>query len=454
MMAHTKLNDIIPILIKKINIDSILLQKGYTYAPEKNVDNLLHFTKQTKKFSENIYIGYIDGIQHFYSPTYKDQGNIITFIMNRVDKDPDYNDEKGTFNPYQNNLVETIKILKILLIEKELKKTKLEYNNISSIDFDNTLSNFFTLSFYAKPLFYYDFLEKENIQKDTANYYLFENKIFNVKNMVSNKETDPYLLCFPLYLNNKECGLQFSGTIAGPNLKKKDIDIYASNSNKSGIWYSNRMKLVKLEKEIICIVSNPKEALAHYQYFKKDRSYICLNELDAISIKALKNRVNRRNYEFHLALNSEIKEISKEIKIIINFHKELQGYTFIQETDKYLTIKLVESNISIFKKFLNQIKEFNDFIVKNSIDTLGDWSKVYVSDSIIKLNKMPDGSFIIKIPQNKKSLFYFTRIMTRLYTKNVKLEKPKYTSWTNQLVFDQENNNNYSEKLEKELIYQ
>ena len=456
-MAHLKLDDLISHIIDNVKIDSFLLLNGYKYHPKENLKNMLCFVKEDDLFNEKLFIGYINGLQNFYSFTFKDSGNIIQFIMNRVDKDPIYNDKKQVFEPNKNNLIEAIRIVKTILIEKKIKKTNIESKNISSVEFKDNINKIFTASYFAKPIFYFDYLNRLKIKNETIQNYLFKNRIYNVKNFNENISNDTYTTVFPLHLNKKECGLYFSNIITGSVIKKKSLDFFAANSNKFGIWTSNSMKRESNTTLKFCFVSNPKEALAHYQYLKKDRTFIAVFDIDKSTIKEINTLIPVNNNILYFSFNSSLDEIIKEIKLILALKKELKIITIESINNDFIIFKYNEKTGAKFKKIADKMIKFNDFILKLSLNTLGNWSKSYVTNTLMNSVSSQEGEVFLKIPKNEKTLYHFIKIILNTYCKkNVFLEKPRYTNWSNQLIYDENKDEkliSIEEKIKAEFIY-
>lgn len=443
-MASDSLENIIPKILHNINFEEYLLKNEYSEFSNENIRGFKGFRRTTGSFEwDVIFLGNYKGVEIFYSLLHKDIGNILDFVKNRIEVENIYN----TFNPEKDHLIEACKKLVLFIRENGENKIKNELST-SEEDFHDLKKYTFRKYYNLKKLNDTKYLESFSLKKAIINHPIFENTIFNNTGLILQENLDAVNTVFPLHnQSGKECGLYFENHYDRYDKSLDNFSFFAPSSILTGLWLSNNYLLDKKFNTKVTIVTNPKEALAHFAHLKENRFYISIFDQDETTYEHLKSIINRQRSSLYLAANVSIMSFIVEIKIIINILKN--EIEFVKEGDDYILLKICKKEEAYFEKFLKLIKKKNILTVNHIIKTLGEDSKEHLKNDLIQPTQDRELNLLVRIPKNFKTLYHFEQILIKTFPSqyDIKIEKPLYLNWIDQNKAFVNNNKN-TEKIE------
>lgn len=426
------LQEIIPTIIRNINFYNYLEKTGYIER-KSNSKDYYTFYKDYGYIEDTIILSNIENQEIYYSLSFKDKGNIIDFVKNRIELDKDY----LTFSPEKDHLIETCRKLVQFIYDNGENETKIEKQNTPK-EMYSLINKAFTTFYKAIPsseVTNHQYLKYFGIDNIILKNELFADRIFSTKGLILNDITynDAINISFPLIDGNlKEIGFYYSN-ILEINNKKQEINLFVPGSNKNGLWSSNKPNVHKNNKVKITIVDKPIEALAHFSYLKEPRQYVSLFEIGESTFEDLKYLLTQTNYaSIHLALGVSLDNFEKEYKLII---------ALLNIDAKYILSNFNEVKIWISQKananFLNlikRIKKLNTDNISSAITTLGNDAKEHMKNEMILVVEDERENLIIQIPKNFKTLYQFQKILLKCFPSKYTIisEKPKYMNWVYQ----------------------
>ncbi|MBE7634978.1 hypothetical protein G1K75_11920 [Tenacibaculum finnmarkense] len=451
-MSFINLKQIIPKILININFEEYLIHQGFISVPEKNVGSFkCYVLDENKVFSDSeiLFLSIYKEKENYYSITKKDQGTIIDFVKKRLDTNKEYT----TFNPSTDSLIEACKIL-VLYINQYGENKEKNKNSTSILEIEEfkrvVFSKYFKLEKFTNSSFFKNF----DISDDTSFHESFNSKIFNLKGLG---------VAYPLTdINNYQVGFFYNKQIELDKSKKED-SLFSDYTNKSGVWKSNEITLKTNERRYLTIVSNPKEALAHFEVSSNKTliQYFTFFDVNPTSLKHLYQELKIQSSILYLCSNINIKDLTNELKILtylMNFKYDMQ----IDDIDNLyinLRIKADTKNKKLYTPFIKKIFSYNKNHVLETTNILGSFSTEYLKNDLIEIKDIDTNkgeTFIIKIPNSTKAIYNFIKIIADSFPLffNICLEKPKYISWIKQNKFNNSTNNSNTNKLiEDELIF-
>lgn len=442
MMAFADLQTIIPRILKHVSFKDYLEYNGYSLYTAKHKEGFLCYKKETNFYDDIVFIGKLNNQEVYFSLKYGDQGDIIDFVKNRIEIDTIGN----TFEPSKDHLIETCKQLLIFLTEKGESKEMID-NRVSSSDLDHLTNSPFTIFNNCQDIYDFEFFDEFKILQQSVTHPIFENRIFNskglsIEDLQNNKKDlkDIVNVVFPIYSRDgKECGLFYENFLIIKEKENKRINFFARNSNKEGLWLTNKINIHTNSHTRLTIVDNPVDALAHFQYLKEDRRYASVFEITENTLIHIYSLLVKEYSMLHLALGVSMKNFVNELKIILYLLNKKYPMHLFENTLDHVIIKIKQPDKEskdfnkILGSFLTKIKRHNNAKIKDVIKTLGDSSKPHLVNDII--NVVEDGSYlVVKVPKNFKTLYEFEKIMILSFPTDfsIYIEKPMYMSWTKQ----------------------
>jgi hypothetical protein len=441
MMAFANLVDIIPQILKNISFKEYLLNTGYHSLPNKKIKGFECFSKKNNILNDDIiFIGNYNNKEIYYSLLFNDTGSILDFVKNRIE----FEDEYETFEPNKDHLIEACRKLITYINDNGESKGNFQYKTEND-DVYILQKESFTKYYNAQLIYDFEFLKEFNIEENIINNPVFKGKIFNTKGLLYNDKTmNLNNTAYPLYtFNNKECGLYLENIIKS-NKTNDQIDFFAPNSVKSGLWISNNYmeKETFLTKDLktktkkyktkITVVNSPKDALAHFSNLKENRMYLALFEEDTRTYSHIKEIITKENGVLYLASNITVKDFVREIKIILSFLDN--QVNLINENYDYITLEIDKKQEDKYDKLFRLIKRNNSLKLEQIIKTLGNSSKEHLAKDLITANLKDSGNVILNVPKNFKTLYHFEKIIlnTFSYPFDIIIEKPMYLNWITQ----------------------
>lgn len=438
MMSYADLSKVIPQILKSIHFHDYLLFKNYKILKDKTYKGLKCYRKDSDEFDDIIYVGNVGKEETYYSVHYNDKGNIIDFVKNRIEIEEHY----INFTPEKDHLIEACKELIVYLNENGESSTD-KGEETSKNDLKELMMNSFTNHYNATSVVDYNFLESLKIKKSIADHRLFQDRIFNSRGLMFNRNFyDVINMAFPIYdINSRECGLYYENFLKIEDDKKTHFEFFASHSVKTGIWMSNEFKRTANQTIALTIVDRPIEAISHFQYIKQDRRYVSVFDVEEVTLKHLTNFLNQGRTSLYLAFNVNMESFIKEIRILVTFLSLEHDIQFVQNTNKDIWLRFaIKSEKRYFERFLKRIKYHNNNKLKNVIGVLGEKSTQFIKDDMIKVSEDQNGDLTVKVPKNFKTLYRFEKILISSFPKHIpiQIEKPTHLSWKNQnkLLFD------------------
>lgn len=425
-MTKIDLKTIIPIILQNIDFNSYLIGEGYIYVASRSTDKLSVYEKDDV-FKEIIFITKPGDIEEFYSSTFKDSGNIIAFVKNRIEIDGTYD----SFNPKKNNLIEACKKLIFFKSNKSVPFNRY-LDSINKSDFIKFQNKTFTYYYDATPIIHTNFLNDHGIIDSTINSPFFKNRIYNTSGLYYNdKNYDVQNTVFPIYdLKNKETGLVLMNTIidsANNDISENITHIVPTSDDKKGFWSSNNFKTTQRSKTRITLVDSPIEALSHYQIYEHERLYIAFFTKSEKAIEVIYKLATDNFANVHFAKNINVENLIYELRIILYFLSKKYDLGFERENENNIQIRINSDKHA--KTFMQRIQRINHRIVSGVIKTLGDSSKPMLENDIIRASK--DGKHILfNIPRNMQMLYEITKNLVATYQIDTGLIVEKSTNFT------------------------
>jgi hypothetical protein len=463
MMAFLSLNDIIPKILEVVNFEEYLLHDGYIFMPNKKIKGFEAFVKKNLMIEDEvIFLGYNTDNQTeiYYSMLFNDQGNIIDFVKNRIEFDNTYE----TFEPTKDSLIEACKKLVEYINIKGEKKDKINLETKTE-DFYLLKKETFSLYYKARKVYDFDFLNHYKIPASTIEHPIFLNCIYNTNGFITNGITanDTVNMAYPLIdENKKECGFFFENLIRNQEKKLEIISFFAPGSLKSGLWISNKLENTSATNAKITLVSNPKEALAHFSYLKENRLYIAPFDIDESTYAHINSLLNRYHSSIYLASDVSVPNFIAEIKIVIsviNAKKQIDLFSFEKEFYDHIVIKLNVGGTSfdddIIENFMNRIKRHNASKISTIKTILGNKAINHLQNDLIVPKFDQQQNIVFKIPKNLNSLYNIEQFIIKSFAfSNFYIEKPMHFSWTKQWgyfneILDAKSNQEEENLLEK-----
>ncbi len=440
-MAFANLVDIIPQILKNISFKEYLLNTGYHSLPNKNIKGFECFSKKNNILNDDvIFIGYYNNKEIYYSLLFNDTGSILDFVKNRIE----FENEYETFEPNKDHLIEACRILITYINENGESKGNYNYKTENE-DFYTLQKESFTKYYNAQLIYDFEFLKEFSIEENIINNPVFKGKIFNTKGLLYNDEKmDLNNTAFPLYTSyNKECGLYLEN-ILRTKKSNDQIDFFAPNSVKSGLWMSNNYEdketfitkdnkvKTRRYKTKVTVVNSPKDALAHFSNLKENRFYLAFFEEDTTTYNHIKEIVTKENGVLYLSSNIRVKDFVREIKIILSFLDN--QVNLINENYDYIVLEINQSQEDKYDKLFRLIKRNNSLKLEQIIKTLGNSSKEHLAKDLITANLKDNGNVILNVPKNFKTLYHFEKLLlnTFSYPFDIIIEKPMYLNWVKQ----------------------
>jgi hypothetical protein len=465
-MSFISLKQIIPKILANINFKEYLINKGYKYSPKKNLGNFkCYILNKEDSLSEIIFLSTLNAKEIYYSIPKGDQGTIIDFVKNRLDK----NNEYTVFNPSVDPLIEACKVL-VVYINQYGENSEKEKDMVSPDEMKMikkiTFSKYFKLQDFTNN----DFFKHYGISEQASFHPTFKDKIYNSQGLNLNNTIykDIVNTAYPLVdAQDNETGIFYNNVIE-INKRKEEYSFFSEHTNKSGVWKSDSVTLKTNERRALTIVSSPKEALAHFDMFinKNTLQYFVFFELDSTSLKHLYNELKLQSSTLYLSSNITIKDLTNELKLLaylINFQYDMH----VEDIDNlYVNIRMSTSTDPTSKKmyspFIKKIFSYNKSHVIETTNILGSSSTKHLENDLIDIKEIsnPKGpAFLIRIPNSTKGLYNFIKIIADSFPLffNICLEKPKYVTWIKQNEINHEKNKekalNTLELVEQELIF-
>lgn len=406
---------------------------------------------------DTVFISNINNEETYYSLSFKDKGNIIDFVKNRIELDQDY----ILFSPEKDHLIEACKKLVEFINQYGEETSKLNISS-SSTNMLGLINKAFTTYYKAIPadeITNVQYFKHFGIDPLILSEDLFKDKVYSTIGLILNGKiyNDAVNISFPIVTpnnNNKEIGLYNSNIIKLEN-KTEEINLFAPGSNKKGFWSSNKPKQHKNTKYKITIVDKPIEALAHYSYIKEPRQYISFFESDENTFENLKYLLNNSNKavtSIYLSMGISLENFEKEFKLLISL-LDIDAKLMMANFNE-IKIWFSNSALEYFYDLISAIKETNNKNIATAIKTLGDQAKNHIKNDMILASKDERNNLIIQIPKNFKTLYQFQQILINVMPSkyNINTEKPKYMNWVLQNQKG-ERLKNSQELVEKEELF-
>lgn len=446
-MSPIKLTHAIDLIKKKISFKNYLPYLGYKKTKSENANVSNYILKENKKEIDNVTVTTVNSEERFFSIPIGDNGDIINFVINRLEHQ--YINED--FDPTKSIVVAAVKHL--MVFAREFGENEMLTDKKSTIeDFRKMTDKAYTQLNKCSPLHNYDFFKDLLISKKTAEHEIFEGKIFNTGLLkYENKLYETFNVAFPITnASEKEFGLYYENHIT----EKKDsppikIQFWANHSHKHYFWTSNLISLTKIQH--VTITSGPVEAIAHFQYYKTAVQYIGLFEVNNRTLLEIERVLSRAKSNLNLALNVSTEESLKEMEIISYFAsypmKMIESSN--QEVQLLVSKRNPENDI---RQFLTQLKKHNTKKTRTTIDLLGKSGMDYTRDSLVRVHQ-DSKNLIIFCPKNHIQLFNIASSLIKTLSFNlpIKVVKPKYRTWIDQNRHLQASIENENNPITKEL---
>lgn len=428
-MTSIDLKTIIPNILEHVSFHNYLINEHYNVVEHASGTLRKAYYKETLHFKDIIYLSLVEGKDTFYSLSFGDTGDIITFVKNRIEIDGTYNE----FNPKKNNIIEACKKLLLYLNDHSESQEKIQLTTIESSSFKAFQKQTFTQFYNVEEIYNTEYLNKKGISNETIHSIYFANKIFNTIGLYYNGTShDVINTTFPIYdLKDNEVGLINMNTIALAGVEE-DITVPVTSSNiKKGFWISNKIKEHKSIKTKLTLVDNPIEALSHCQAFDNQRLYISFFEKSEKVFDVIYNLIQNHSANLFLASNVSLNNLIFELRLLIHIIGKEHDIEFNIETPTTVNIRL--KNSKHIKLFTERIQRINNRIIKDVLSSLGDTSRHLVHQDIIKASKTEHQTLTFKIPKNLQMLYEISKIIVSTFECQVGIvtEKSTQFSWQN-----------------------
>jgi len=411
-MTKIDLETIIPNILENVDFHNYLINEGYSII--KNTSNKIQqsYFKETISFNEIIYISLVDGKEKYFSASFGDSGNLITFVKNRIELDGTYD----TFNPKKNNIIEACKKLLLYLNDSSIKNEKSKLTNIDPNSFKEFQKKTFTHFYEAEAIYYTNFLNKKGVSNDTIYDLSFVNKIFNTVGLYhKDKSYEVVNTAFPLYnINLKEVGLVNYNTISVRDNQEEDIILpVASSDLKKGFWISNVNKDHGTVKTRLTVVDTPIEALSHFEIFNNDRVYLSFFEKNEKAFEIILRLIENHNANLFLSSSVNIENIIFEFRLIIFILSKTHPVNFLIENNNHINLEI--KTCPELKLFTERIQKFNNKLINGVLSSLGRKATTYLENEIIKGSKIGSDTLVFKIPKTLQVLYGVSKLLTSTF---------------------------------------
>ncbi|POS00918.1 hypothetical protein Q361_11721 [Flavobacterium croceum DSM 17960] len=455
-MVAIKLNEIIPKIIKHCDFEKYLTKNGYVKTQRNLPDGAIAFYEKNMGFvNDTILLSNIEGKTTYYSMSFKDKGDIINFVTNRIELLEPY----FFFDADKDNLIEACKKLIAFISEQDsdIPDTALS-QSITQQQFKNIVKNAFTAYYNAKDdIFSYEVFDYFNISAETIQDAVFVNKIFSTVGLkINQKLYNSVNISFPIYdIDDNECGLHSINVIEFEEGNQKIIDFFVPGADKTGIWHSEAPEQFVNATTKVTIVNSPIEALAHSDYCGDKRYYISIYDINQSTIEIIKKKLKQFNYyNIYLSLSIENINFDKEIKLL-SYLLDI-NIKFNHNYNNTFSIVIDKAHEKEYLDMIKEIKNINNDIIQYSLNALGRSSNTYLENLIITVSTDASDNLLINVPKNYKTFYKIETALCKIFNKKttIIIEKPKYMNWVNQNKFGNRIAN-FTELVEKNeiLIY-
>lgn len=433
-MTSISLDTLIPKILSSVSFHSYLLYEDYNIIENTSDNTQTAYHKTTNYFDDIVYLKSIKDREVYYSPSFEDSGDIIEFVTNRIELDESYE----SFEPNKNNVIEACKKLLIYLDANSQSQRKLKLDNIDSVLFEKFKKTTFTKLYKAKPIFNFDFLNKKGISQSTTQDDIFEGKIYSTEGLFFRDESLEVInTSFPLFnLNHIEVGLINMNSVVYDDIEEEIITEAKSSDIEKGFWISNNIKNHINKKTRLTLVDSPIEALAHYQVSAETRTYLSFHKRSEKTFDVIYNLIKKYNANLHLSSSISIENMIFELRLLIYFLQKKYPISFVMETNSFIDISIKhDKNIAPeLKDFVERITRYNKKMINSVLQNLGNPSKRYLNNKIIKGFTIPETqNSVFKAPKTLQGIHELTKIIVKTFPSKIGIvsEKPQYINWVN-----------------------
>lgn len=440
MMSTIKLTNIIPKISEHFPFEIYLEEKGYVNNKDLNVKDYKGFIKKDEQnVTQDIIFLTLDNNKHYhyYSFNHKDHGNAIDFVKNRVSNEDVLHDHSA--------LITACRIMLIFMNEQGTITPSNSLVTGSKHDFDAFIKNSFSSYYPLSPITDFSYFGLLGINKETVEHPLFEGTVFNapgltIKDKKNNtKKTLSNIIntCFLMYDHKEhECGLNYSNFLyADENNTNQELNIFAPFSNQDkGVWFSNEIDFIKgRRKTKLVLVNHPAEAIAHFYIHQDLQNYASyFDMLSSENIKTIVNHVKLNNLEITLASPNKKENLLDDLRLICAFlNDKYVHFSHVENQRIYINIEQLNTPKNELVELLRSIEKLNKSVVMNTVKILGDSSRKYLQEDLVKYTKTAGNIIVLNIPYSYTHLYKFIKNILRTYPSPYlnKMDKTEHIHW-------------------------